>query len=125
MVERDTVKDFNEGENEFEDALNDFSNKENEDTAKKDEEEMQRAELPFTYALQFPYKMGNKDITEVVFKHRMRVEFIKHLPVQVKDQKLGHFTKPIAGMTGLPTAFIDAMDKVDFDECLMIVQPFL
>jgi len=112
-------------ENIFDDNENDFSPKENEDKAKKDEEETKRIELPYTVDLEFPFTVAGKEYASVTFKRGLIVEDVKHLPLDFKAQKLGHFTRPIAGMTELPTAIIDAMNMSDFNKCLEVVQSFL
>lgn len=114
--EREDTGTFGEMENDFSDAENEEPSNEAPDEG---------ITLPYTIDLGTPITVGSQEITQVVFKNRLKVHLMKHIPLDTKLQKMGHYTKPIAGMVGLAPAVIDEMDMADFVRCMNVVKYFL
>ena len=111
MADFDEEKDdrFDEEENDFVDGA----------------EEAKVFELGHVMRLTKPFKLGEKNYTELVFRNELEYRHIKHFPASEGLIKLGHFAPPLQGMTGLPSAVIDRIRPGDFQRATEVLGYFL
>jgi hypothetical protein len=109
----------------FDDSENRFSKDEN--VAPDVDVDDESFEIGHVLTLEEPVQLTpDKTITELVFKNKIVLAMVAHMPVgEVQNQKLGHMIPIIEGMTGQTDTVIKRLGWKDAMKAVQVVSYFL
>jgi hypothetical protein len=77
--------------------------------------------LPYTYKLKDPYKLGSQEYKEIVFKQRLIMRYVRKVRPELYFEDMLNL---IGCMAGLTSTEVGEMSVRDFHECVGVVFPF-